>query len=289
MSYINLKRRILIFVALLLILQGSMAEKTSADWMNISATFFSQGNEEIALQSIGESLELDPGNPEAWINKGQILSGMKQWEKAIGCYDKAIELDPLVSDAWYNKGFALDELDQYQKAFECYDTATILDPRNWRAWNRKGIALRNLGRSEEAIESYEKAIVISPKFAPAWSNKVIALSYLERYEEALYCSNRTIEIRSKNREYLSQAYIDKGLVLMLLKRPDDAIACFDEAINESIGERRIWTAWFSKGVALKSMGKYALAESSFDKAREQRLGGDPRALLMKNLKNGLGM
>jgi len=281
----HLKLRILISIALFLFLQGAMAEKTSVDWMDISAKFYFQGNEEIALLSIGESLKLDPVNPEAWNYKGQILSRMSQWEKAIGCYDKAIELNPLFSDAWYNKGLALDELDQYKMAFECYDTVTILDPRNREAWNRKGIVLRNLDRSEEAIESYEKSIVISPNFAPAWSNEVIALSYLEQYEEALNCSNRTIEISSNNREYLSQAYINKGLVLLLLKRPDDAIACFDEAINKSIGERRIWTAWFSKGVALKSMGKFALAESSFNKAREQRLGGDPLAIILKNIKN----
>jgi tetratricopeptide (TPR) repeat protein len=76
---------------------------------------------------------------------------------------------------------------------------------------------------------------------------------------------------------------------MLLKRPEDAISDFDEAINESKGEKWVWTAWFSKGIALKSLGKYTDADNAFDRAREIRLGGDPWKLLLHNLKEMSGL
>jgi len=51
-------------------------------------------NSEIAIKIYDKAIELNPNFAEAYYNRGNAYSDLKQYERAIEDYNKAIELNP---------------------------------------------------------------------------------------------------------------------------------------------------------------------------------------------------
>jgi tetratricopeptide (TPR) repeat protein len=64
-----------------------------------------------------------------------------------------------------------------------------------------------------------------------WNDKGFSLHYLEKYEEALACFDKAIEL---NPGY-AEAWVNKGVTLCSFGRFDEAIACCDKAIKFNPG------------------------------------------------------
>jgi tetratricopeptide (TPR) repeat protein len=88
---------------------------------------------------------------DAWINRGNALDSLGNYEQSIECVDKVLQLDPNDVSALYNKGNELRKLEQYTKALECYDKVIDIDPKYVDAWTNKDVVhrlLKNEGHSD---------------------------------------------------------------------------------------------------------------------------------------------
>jgi len=81
------------------------------------------------------------------------------------------------------------------------------------------------------------------------------------YQSALDSSNEAVKWNLHNAE----AYNKKGLALNSLKREDEAIECFDKALDIDPGSA---SAWMHKGNALDFSGRHKEALMCYDKALE---------------------
>ena len=95
--------------------------------------------------------------------------------------------------------------------------------------------------------------------ATFWNNKGWSLTALGRDEEAIGCYDKALEIDPR----YADAWNNKGLALGHLGRHEEAIGCFDKAI--AIDPRRV-QAWNNKGLALGHPGRHEEAIGCFDKA-----------------------
>jgi tetratricopeptide (TPR) repeat protein len=50
------------------------------------------GKKEDALTSYNKAIQIDPGNADAWFNKGMLLKNMGQAKEATKCIEKSIDL-----------------------------------------------------------------------------------------------------------------------------------------------------------------------------------------------------
>jgi tetratricopeptide (TPR) repeat protein len=91
--------------------------------------------------------------------------------------------------------------------------------------------------------------------------KGISLGRSRRYQEAIACFDKAIEI---NPNY-AKVWCEKGICLGYLAKYDEAIECFDKALEIDPNELK---PWFSKGVSLGILGKNEEAIPCFDKAIE---------------------
>jgi tetratricopeptide (TPR) repeat protein len=179
---------------------------------------------------------------------GNALQNISQDEEALVTYDEAIEINPGFSDYWCNKSFVLRKLERYEEALESAEEAVSISPKNSSYWHNKSVALFELERYEEALESVEEAVSISPKNSSYWHNKSAVLINLERYEEALESVEEAISINPKNSSYWS----NKGLVLTRIKEYDEALKSLDYAVNLSQDDsswklnRGILLAWMGQ-------------------------------------------
>jgi tetratricopeptide (TPR) repeat protein len=135
-----------------------------------------QGRYADALAAYDKAVFINPGNADAWNNRGIALENLGRYSDAASSYDKALTLQPMYSEAWYNRGVALRKMERYADAVVSYDKALAINPSYVEAWLNRGVALDYLGKYEESIASYDKALALQPNFTTARENREIALS-----------------------------------------------------------------------------------------------------------------
>lgn len=104
---------------------------------------------------------------------------------------------------------------------------------------------------------------INGKTAKEWFDEGHALASLKRYEEAIGCYDNAIEVDPKD----AIAWHGKGYAFARLKRYEDAIRSYDKSIgiNSGFGADVVWN---DKGLLFFELKKYEEAIRCYDKALE---------------------
>jgi tetratricopeptide (TPR) repeat protein len=160
---------------------------------SVGFVFLKQKKFQDALLQFTKAIDLDPGAPEAYANKGAVADEQGDWNEAIKWYDKVLKLKghdkhlrALLCCAFdyealgsYKK--AEDYLKRakqvrpedseittylgdnqffqhdYGRAIKSYQEATRLDEKNRFAWRGLGLSLQEASKHEDAVEALEKA------------------------------------------------------------------------------------------------------------------------------------
>jgi tetratricopeptide (TPR) repeat protein len=119
-------------------------------------------------------------------------------QEAIECFDIATKLDGNFLYAWYTKGYTLlDPLQKYQESIRCFEKAIKIHAMStkvedvslglWNIYNSKGVAHLKLKQYTESNYCFDKAISLKPDFSDAWYNKGHVLDLLGKEDEAKKC------------------------------------------------------------------------------------------------------
>jgi len=245
------------------------------------------GRDAEAIGCHDRALEIDPSYALAWKSKGNSLYSLGRDEDALRCLERALGLDPLDALAWFSKGACHRGLNRHEEAVYCFDRTLKLAPQNARAWHSKGLSLGSLGRHEEAIRCYDKTLELEPQYAAAWTDKALGLSLLGREEEADRCFDTAARLAESatqhSRQQLeedrvtrpsetkeeAQKWIQKGMGLLHQWRDEEAIHCFDRALEI---DQSLVLAWLNKGLAHHDLGRSEEAVSCYGRA----LGMEPQ-------------
>ena len=107
-----------------------------------------------------------------------------------------------------------------------------------------------LGKFDSALQCYDKIFEINPEDPDVWNAKGNILSELERTEEALYCYEKALELCLEEPPDAAM-WNRKGNALMELGRFEEALHCYDEALSmENENDAFIC----NKGVAFLELG-----------------------------------
>ena len=132
---------------------------------------------------------------------GRTDQGEKRYKQAIEHYTKAIQLDPQMARAYYNRGNAESNLSNYEEALKDYSKAIQLDPYYSESFFNRANANADLCRFQAAIDDYDEAIRLGSK--NALFNKGNVLVVLGRFDEALRCY-RELELKGTDSSGVSQ-------------------------------------------------------------------------------------
>jgi Flp pilus assembly protein TadD len=180
---------------------------------------------------------------------------------------------------------------RYTEAIQCYDEVireNISSNVVGSAWFQKGICLSNLGNIDEAVAAMDEAAKVDPQYtgfssalypdykrisestemntmvedsndAASWNDKGNVLAMQGKYDEAIKAFNEAIQLDPNN----SATWSNKGNVLSLQGNYNESIKAFDEAIKLDPNNAG---AWNNKGMDLYDQGKYDEAIKAFDEA-----------------------
>ena len=205
----------------------------------------------------------DRGNPIYWINLGNQLWRIGDFEKSQEAFEQAISLKPDYWQAWYAKGFIAGFNRKFDQTLSNCETAIKFNSNFYNAWRCKAGALYRLGKPSEALAALDQAIK---------TNKELTT---KSQSDGNWRENPT-------------DYTERGEILFALQRNTEAIASFDKAIEL---DPDMASAWSNRGFVQIANKDYAGAETSITKA----LAIDPiyapawanRGLLLTNLKKYL--
>lgn len=168
----------------------------------LSEAYLQSGRSKEALAQYNEILQKDPGNFEAWYEKGLLLAQSEDTIDAIRALEKAYSLQPLqlfglslanlYAETKNDKALSLcDALIRQDSAQELTDALFI-----------KGVYYSNVNQKELALEQFENCIRRDWKFTEAYIEKGILLFNDKNIDEAL----KTFALAAKVSNTYADAY-----------------------------------------------------------------------------------
>ncbi|HEX4634949.1 MAG TPA: tetratricopeptide repeat protein [Rhizomicrobium sp.] len=233
------------------------------------------GDLDQALADIDQALKINSGDPEALLNRANILKMLKRPHEALAGYEEALERKPGWPQAENNRGTVLQALGRHDEALAAYDRVLEAMPDHVEALNNRGSVLQDLKRPAEALAAYDRALRLAPNFAAAFNNRGSALMEMRRFADALSCFDRALALRPGD----AQTINNRGNALQGLMRYDEALVAYDQALALKPDYAE---ALNNRGEALQQLKRHEEALAAFDSAARispQALGGAGMAAL----------
>ena len=129
---------------------------------------------EQALSRFDAAIALNPGEMNAWYNRGNVLSQLRSFDEALTSYRQCIKLDPNHVEGRINMGVLLQDLRQYPAAIALYDEALRLRPGSVTATYNRAFALENTRDLTEAVAGYDRVLRLSSAYPEALGRRLFA-------------------------------------------------------------------------------------------------------------------
>src|SRR5438874_9655249 len=124
---------------------------------------------------------------DALFEEAQSAEQTKDFETAQRLYRKVMRIDPGDPAAAFNLGNLLRSIGNKIEAEAAYRTATMADPGFAEAWYNLADILDDRGRSDEALVCLERALHADPDYADALFNLGLIHQRKERHADAATC------------------------------------------------------------------------------------------------------
>jgi tetratricopeptide (TPR) repeat protein len=110
---------------------ATVAPLTAFNWNNLSSIYrsligFGQNADQFAIVTIQQALQLDPNNPQQYVELGGIYYQLGQYDEAMRNFQQAIKLKQDYANAYYNLGHALEQKGDLQSAMTMYQAVKTL-------------------------------------------------------------------------------------------------------------------------------------------------------------------
>jgi len=152
-----------------------------------------------------------------------------------------------------------DSEEHFKEISEAY--SVISNPEKKLVYDQYGHAGVNQRHSSEDIFRNTNDAGFDPNDVWGWRNKGGTLYFEGKYDEAIACYDKAIEIDPDN----PVVWNNKGLALNSLGKYKEAIACYDRVIEIDSKDA---DAWNNKGLALNSLGNTEEAKKCYEKSKE---------------------
>jgi len=112
---------------------------------------------------------------QSYLERGEALSGTREYPAAIAAYSIAIQLQPDFAEAYNDRGFAYYSSGNAERAIADFTRAIELRPNYPKAYNSRGVVYMAHGYgSARAIADFDRAIALKPDFRYAYINRANA-------------------------------------------------------------------------------------------------------------------
>lgn len=124
------------------------------DLYNTGRNRFDAGDVKGAIEAYVQSIKLEPGSAEVYLNLGHAYLKLQKDSDAIKAFKQSLKLNPDQPETQYGVGLAWFRRGQFQEAVDAFKKAVTLDPKMAKAHYGLTLAYQELGQSQGVIEHY---------------------------------------------------------------------------------------------------------------------------------------
>jgi tetratricopeptide (TPR) repeat protein/S1-C subfamily serine protease len=209
------------------------------------------------------------GTAMDWLNYGNQLYRLEDYDEAIAAAKRVIQLKPDFYYAYYLKGLTLYESGKFTEALIAFGEATRI-PNFYPAWKWKSVILSNFRKYDEALLAIKKAIEVAGGCnirtaedaggcVTLYLEQGHVLNEIKRYQEAIDSYSRAIALNSD----FAAAYNNRGNTYDALKQYDKALTDYNKAIALNSDDTM---AYYNRGVTYSALKQYDKALADYNKA-----------------------
>ncbi|MFL5339280.1 MAG: protein kinase domain-containing protein [Gemmataceae bacterium] len=195
-------------------------------WMSLGNVHLELGQPELAVASFSACISLRPDSFKAWFNRGMAYSALRLWEMAERDFDEALQRRPGYAEAYIQRAFVYKQTQRWDKAEADLTAALDCGSRQTRIYFARAFVRQKQQNFDEASEDRAEGLRQEP---------TDALSWLARSEEREATDKAgalaDVEQALKVNPLLRHALQQKAHLLEDLKRPDDALAALNRAVE----------------------------------------------------------
>jgi tetratricopeptide (TPR) repeat protein len=147
-----------------------------------------------AIFAFKRASDLDPAWSGPMVNLGVAFARLGRQRRARSCYERAIAVEPDNPVAFFNLGNLLRDQRDPAGAIECYERVLELSPEYPGVRAALADALADQGRYPRAIALYREAIDTEEETAQLWGNLGLALIAEGDEDEGEHCLRRSLEL-----------------------------------------------------------------------------------------------
>ena len=139
---------------------------------------------------------------------GRILVVQRKYQESLVWFDKILKLssdNKEKSFVWYSKGIIFGELNQFENALASSKKSIFYDPNNAEGLYNTAFYLVKLKRNAEALKHVNDLIEIQ-NISNNWILKGSIHLNLKEYQQALKCFDKALELDPMNSEALNWKY-----------------------------------------------------------------------------------
>ena len=218
------------------------------------------GSYSSAAQNFEQAIEANPDYVAAYVEYGDMLVELEDYERAINQYESALELADQNVNILNKLADAYGENGQYDKAVSTYQSALDQSGSNFTAWKGLGDLYMEQGQVEEAIDNYNDALEVR---ADADTSLSLARAYLQTGE--LEDAKMELDSVLSTNPYSGEAYMLLGDYYLKQDSSERALEEYRQGLDRTQNEEL--TIEISEKVLKQAPGDI---ETRFNLARAYR-------------------
>lgn len=191
-----------------------------------------------AINILEESLELSNYDEEVYALIAMEYMFLENYEKAKEYYMKCLEIDEEDSAALYNIMYCFDYLGQTTAAIAFLSNYIEKFPYSEIAWHQLGLQYVETHDLENALTCFDYAIISDTYFVGAYMEKAKVLEEMERFSEAIESYEMTLSMVDPT----AFAYLHIANCYEQLKNDHLALKFYNKALQEDPLLDKTWLA-----------------------------------------------
>ncbi len=267
-------KKIIILILLSFSFYTILFAETEKEMFDEGVLLFKNAKYQTAVDKFSELIKLNPGNADAFKNRGVSYMKQGKFDLAIKDFKKAKELFPELKGLYSNLGVAWYYKKEYNRAIESYDIEIKMAPENSVAYFNRALCLAELDRKSEALDDLEKTLQLKPDSYWAICYKADLLAQKREDIQAIETYEQAIELDSKN------TYAKEKLALLKDRIKQKEAEELAKSINKPEN-----TKTTAPGYALQAGAFLNRDNADRMKTRLQKNGFDSRVLILQDSKD----
>lgn len=185
----------------------------------------------LPLSSCLSQTNAAPTTSREWNKRGIELAQDKEWNAAIEAFTRAMQIDPSNPDPFLNRAIVHSGLKQWPQAEADTTRCIELNPDNPRAWHQRAVARSQQGKTEAAFQDASRACRMQPASADFVFTRYLTTSRLGRHDLGHYPGEAYIGTMSWSDPWSPYMALLNHVALRRAGNEAEAKSILDEALQ----------------------------------------------------------